>query len=107
MVHVVTGHFDVIAFTEFSNTDDLTSLIQTVQSLKGVHKTQTAVSMPKKNHLIDVSINLYRFKIILEKDSQEIIHVNRLNYNHITQRFFVNRVVLIYSERRNCKAPIH
>ena len=49
MAHVVTGNFDVIAFAEFSNIDDLTTIIQKVQSLKGVQKTQTAVSMPKQN----------------------------------------------------------
>jgi DNA-binding Lrp family transcriptional regulator len=47
MAHVVTGNFDVIAFAEYSNIDELTTLIQTVQALKGVKKTQTAVTMPK------------------------------------------------------------
>jgi DNA-binding Lrp family transcriptional regulator len=47
MAHVVTGNFDVIAFAEFSNIDELTSLIQKVQALSGVQKTQTAVAMPK------------------------------------------------------------
>ena len=48
MAHVVTGNFDVIAFAEFSNIDELTDIIQKVQSLKGVQKTQTAVAMPKQ-----------------------------------------------------------
>jgi DNA-binding Lrp family transcriptional regulator len=48
MAHVVTGNFDVIAFAEFSNIDDLTALIQKIQSIKGVQKTQTAVAMPKQ-----------------------------------------------------------
>ena len=47
MAHVVTGNFDVIAFAEFSNIDELTSIIQTVQTIEGVEKTQTAVAMPK------------------------------------------------------------
>ena len=47
LAHVVTGIFDVIAFAEFSNIDELTSIIQEVQALKGVQKTQTAVAMPK------------------------------------------------------------
>ena len=47
MAHVVTGNFDVIAFAEFSNIDELTSIIQEVQALKGVQKTQTAVAMPE------------------------------------------------------------
>ena len=49
MAHVVTGNFDVIAFAEFSNIDELTSIIQKVQTLKGVQKTQTAVAMPKQD----------------------------------------------------------
>lgn len=48
MAHVVTGNFDVIAFAEFSNIDELTVLIQKIQSIKGVQKTQTAVAMPKQ-----------------------------------------------------------
>ena len=48
MAHVVTGNFDVIAFAEFSNIDALTALIQKVQTIKGVQKTQTAVAMPKE-----------------------------------------------------------
>jgi len=47
MAHAVTGNFDVIAFAEFSNIDELTSIIQKVQTLDGVQKTQTAVAMPK------------------------------------------------------------
>ncbi|PVX23933.1 MAG: AsnC family transcriptional regulator [Candidatus Bathyarchaeum sp.] len=48
MAHVVTGNFDVIAFAEFSNIDELTTIIESVQALKGVKKTQTAVNIPKK-----------------------------------------------------------
>jgi len=48
MAHVVTGSFDVIAFAEFSNIDTLTTLIQKVQTIRGVQKTQTAVAMPKE-----------------------------------------------------------
>ena len=47
MAHVVTGNFDIIAFAEFSDIEELTSLIQKVQTLSGVQKTQTAVSMTK------------------------------------------------------------
>ena len=47
MAHVVTGSFDVIAFAEFSDIDALTALIQKVQTIKGVQKTQTAVAMTK------------------------------------------------------------
>ena len=48
MAHVVTGNYDVIAFAEFSNIEELTVIIQQVQALKGVQKTQTAVAMPKQ-----------------------------------------------------------
>ena len=48
MAHVVTGNYDVIAFAEYQNIDELTNIIQKVQALKGVEKTQTAVAMPKQ-----------------------------------------------------------
>jgi len=47
MAHVVTGNFDIIAFTEFSGIEELTTLIQKVQTLSGIQKTQTAVAMTK------------------------------------------------------------
>ncbi|MDG6223651.1 MAG: Lrp/AsnC ligand binding domain-containing protein [Candidatus Bathyarchaeota archaeon] len=49
MAHVVTGNYDVIAFAECSNIDELTNIIQKVQALNGVEKTQTAVAMPKQD----------------------------------------------------------
>jgi DNA-binding Lrp family transcriptional regulator len=48
MAHVVTGIFDIIAFGEYSTIDELTDIIQQVQGLSGVQKTQTAVAMPKQ-----------------------------------------------------------
>jgi DNA-binding Lrp family transcriptional regulator len=47
MAHVVSGNFDVIAFAEFSGIEELSSLIQKVQTLSGVEKTQTAIAMTK------------------------------------------------------------
>lgn len=47
MAHVVTGNFDIIAFAEFSGIEELTTLIQKVQTLSGIQKTQTAVAMTK------------------------------------------------------------
>ena len=47
MAHVVTGNFDIIAFAEFSGIEELTTLIQQVQTLSGIQKTQTAVAMTK------------------------------------------------------------
>ena len=49
MAHVVTGNYDVIAFAEFSDINELTSIIQTIQKIKGVQKSQTAVAMPNPN----------------------------------------------------------
>ena len=48
MSHVVTGIFDIIAFGKYSTIDELTDIIQKVQALSGVQKTQTAVAMPKQ-----------------------------------------------------------
>jgi DNA-binding Lrp family transcriptional regulator len=48
MAHVVTGNFDVVAYAEFVNIDDLARIIEEVQSLKGVQKTQTAVAIPQR-----------------------------------------------------------
>ena len=42
MAHVVTGNYDVIAFAEFSDINELTSIIQTIQKIKGLEKSQTA-----------------------------------------------------------------
>ena len=50
MAHVVTGNYDVIAFAKYQNIDELTNIIQKVQALKGVEKTQTAVAMPKQDN---------------------------------------------------------
>ena len=44
----VTGNFDVIAYAEFVNIDDLARIIEEVQSLKGVQSTQTAIAIPHK-----------------------------------------------------------
>ena len=49
MAHVVTGNYDVIAFAEFSDINELTSIIQTIQKIKGLQKSQTAVAMPNPN----------------------------------------------------------
>ena len=49
MAHVVTGNYDVIAFAEFSDINELTSIIQTIQKIKGLEKSQTAVAMPNPN----------------------------------------------------------
>jgi len=46
MAHAVTGQFDVVAFAEFIKMDDLGRIIQEIQSLGGVRRTQTVIAMP-------------------------------------------------------------
>lgn len=46
MAHAVTGQFDVVAYGEFANMEALREIIDKFQSLKGVQRTQTAVSIP-------------------------------------------------------------
>ena len=48
MAHAVTGQFDVIAYAEFANMDMLRKIIDRVQSLEGVQRTQTAVAIPPR-----------------------------------------------------------
>ncbi|UCE96923.1 MAG: Lrp/AsnC ligand binding domain-containing protein [Candidatus Bathyarchaeota archaeon] len=48
MAHAVTGQFDVVAYAEFSNIDGLRDIIDSVRSLKGVQKTQTAIAIPPR-----------------------------------------------------------
>jgi len=46
MAHAVTGQFDVVAYAEFTKMDDLGKLIEELQRLKGVRRTQTVIAMP-------------------------------------------------------------
>jgi len=46
MAHAVTGQFDVVAYAEFTKMDDLGKLIEELQRLKGVIRTQTVIAMP-------------------------------------------------------------
>jgi DNA-binding Lrp family transcriptional regulator len=48
MAHAVTGQFDVVAYAEFANIDLLRDIIDKIRSLKGVQRTQTAVSIPPR-----------------------------------------------------------
>ena len=45
MANAVTGFFDVIAYVEFTDMDMLGKIIDAIQSIKGVRKTQTAIVM--------------------------------------------------------------
>lgn len=44
--HAVTGQYDSIAFVEFIKMDDLGEIIEKIQALKGVRRTQTLVAIP-------------------------------------------------------------
>jgi len=46
MAHAVTGQFDVVAYAEFIKMDDLGRIIQEIQNLKGVRRTQTVIVIP-------------------------------------------------------------
>jgi DNA-binding Lrp family transcriptional regulator len=48
MAHAVTGQFDVVAYAEFANIDMLRRIINDLQSLNGVQRTQTAVAIPPR-----------------------------------------------------------
>jgi DNA-binding Lrp family transcriptional regulator len=48
VAHAVTGPFDVVAFVEFTNIDELGKLLEKIHSIDGVLKTQTAVAMPAR-----------------------------------------------------------
>jgi len=44
--HAVTGQFDAVAYTEFVKMDDLGKIIEKIQRLKGVRRTQTLIVIP-------------------------------------------------------------
>jgi DNA-binding Lrp family transcriptional regulator len=46
--HAVTGPFDVVAFVESTNLDELGKLLEKIHSINGVLKTQTAIAMPTR-----------------------------------------------------------
>jgi DNA-binding Lrp family transcriptional regulator len=48
VAHAVTGPFDVVAFVEFTDIDELGSLLEKMHSINGVIKTQTAIAMPAR-----------------------------------------------------------
>jgi DNA-binding Lrp family transcriptional regulator len=48
IARAVTGQFDVVAYAEFANMDMLRGIIEKFQSLKGVHRTRTAVAIPHR-----------------------------------------------------------
>jgi len=44
--HAVTGQFDAVAYVEFIKMDELGEIIEKIQCLKGVRRTQTLVVIP-------------------------------------------------------------
>lgn len=46
MAHAVTGQFDVAVYVEFTKVEDLGRIIEKVQQIKGVHRTQTLIAVP-------------------------------------------------------------
>ncbi len=45
MSNAVTGLYDIIAYAEFEDMDTLGKIIEEIQAIKGIRKTQTAIVM--------------------------------------------------------------
>ena len=48
IAHAVTGQFDVVAYVKFPNMGKLREMLGQFQSMKGVQRTQTAVTIPPR-----------------------------------------------------------
>ncbi len=48
MANAVTGLYDVIAYAEFADMDMLGRIIEAIQLIKGIRKTQTAIVMTQR-----------------------------------------------------------
>jgi DNA-binding Lrp family transcriptional regulator len=46
IARAVTGQFDAVVMVEFSKMDHLGRIINKIQHLKGVHRTQTLIAIP-------------------------------------------------------------
>ncbi|NWF87287.1 Lrp/AsnC ligand binding domain-containing protein [Candidatus Bathyarchaeota archaeon] len=46
MASAVTGQFDAVAYVEFTKMEDLRKIIDEIQRLKGVRRTQTLIAIP-------------------------------------------------------------
>lgn len=46
MAHAVTGQFDAVVYVEFVKMEDLGRIIEKIQHLKGVRRTQTLIAVP-------------------------------------------------------------
>ena len=43
--HAVTGHHDIIAYTDFAKIADLTRIVDKIQTIHGVARTTTSIAM--------------------------------------------------------------
>jgi len=46
MAHAVTGQFDAVAYVDFPKMEDLGKIIEEIQQLKSVNRTQTLIAIP-------------------------------------------------------------
>lgn len=46
MAHAVTGQFDAVVLVQFSKMDSLGKILEKIQNLKGVLRTQTLMTIP-------------------------------------------------------------
>jgi DNA-binding Lrp family transcriptional regulator len=53
IARAVTGPFDVIIYVEFVKIEDLGVLIDALQSIEGVVKSQTSVAMPESSYTLN------------------------------------------------------
>jgi len=44
--HAVTGQYDAVAYVEFLKMDDLGKVLEKIQRVKGVRRTQTLIAIP-------------------------------------------------------------
>jgi len=44
--HAVTGQYDTVAYVEFLKMDDLGKVLEKLQQVKGVRRTQTLIAIP-------------------------------------------------------------
>jgi DNA-binding Lrp family transcriptional regulator len=44
--HAVAGQYDAVAHVEFTKMDDLGAIIEKIQRLEGVRRTQTLIAIP-------------------------------------------------------------
>jgi len=44
--HAVAGQYDTVAYVKFTKMDDLGKIIEKIQRIKGVRRTQTLIAIP-------------------------------------------------------------